>query len=65
MSANGYTMDVGECVAAALMTLRTAAKQDHPWETVFALIPAHFSARLGSAVDDAWLSALNRKDEAQ
>lgn len=62
---SAYTMDAGECVAAAVMTLRTARRKGHDWQTVFASIPQHFTARIGSAVDDAWIAALSRKDEAQ
>lgn len=55
---SGYAMDAGECVAAALITLRTAARKDHDWETIFAAVPQHFCAALGSRVDDAWIYAL-------
>lgn len=63
---NLYAMDAGECVAAAIMAQRVAARKGHDWETVFASIPQHPCAQLGSAVDDAWIYALNnRKDGAQ
>ena len=52
MSRDGYALIEGDQLAALRFHLATAQRLNHDWSVVMAAVPQHFTARMGSLIDD-------------